>query len=64
MEDIVIGELTLVNFDSNDKTHFMTLKKLAKDSDITSRFNGFLWHLNNKIVIFLIRDFLLKTRVT
>ena len=39
MEDIVIGELTLVNFNSNDKTHLMTLKKLAKDSDITSRFN-------------------------
>ena len=34
MEDIVIGELTLVNFNSNDKTHLMTLKKLAKDSDI------------------------------
>ena len=48
MEDIVIGELTLVNFNSNDKTHLMTLKKLAKDSDITSRFNGFLQHLNNK----------------
>lgn len=27
MEDIVIGELTLVNFNSNDKTHLMTLKK-------------------------------------
>lgn len=58
MEDIVIGKLTLVNFNSNDKTHLMTLKKLAKDSDITSRFNGFLWHLNNKNSIFLIRDFL------
>lgn len=58
MEDIVIGELTLVNFNSNDKTHLMTLKKLAKDSDITSRFNGFLQHLNNKNSNFLIRDFL------
>ena len=48
MEDIVIGKLTLVNFNSNDKTHLITLKKLAKDSDITSRFNGFLQHLNNK----------------
>lgn len=41
MEDIVIGELTLVNFDSNDKTHLMALRKLAKDTDITSRFNVF-----------------------
>lgn len=27
MEDIVIGELTLVNFNSNDKTHSYDTKK-------------------------------------
>ena len=60
MEDIVIGELTLVNFNSNDKTHLMTLKKLAKDSDITSRFNGFLQHLNNKNSDFFNKGFFVR----
>ena len=60
MKDIVIGELTLVNFNSNDKTHLMTLKKLAKDSDITSRFNGFLQHLNNKNSIFFNKGFFVR----
>ena len=60
MEDIVIGELTLVNFNSNDKTHLMTLKKLAKDSDITSRFNGFLQHLNNKNSNFFNKGFFVR----
>ena len=48
MENIVMGELELVNFDSNDKMHLMAVRKLAKDSAITARFNGFLHHLNNK----------------
>ena len=60
MKDIVIVELTLVNFNSNDKTHLMTLKKLAKDSDITSRFNGFLQHLNNKNSNFFNKGFFVK----
>ena len=60
VEDIVIGKLTLVNFNSNDKTHLMTLKKLAKDSDITSRFNGFLQHLNNKNSNFFNKGFFVK----
>lgn len=60
MEDIVIGKLTLVNFNSNDKTHLMTLKKLAKDTDITSRFNGFLQHLNNKNSNFFNKGFFVR----
>lgn len=60
MEDIVIGELTLVNFNSNDKTHLMTLKKLVKDTDITSRFNGFLQHLNNKNSNFFNKGFFVR----
>lgn len=40
MEDIVIGKLTLVNFNLMINASYDT-KKLAKDSDITSRFNGF-----------------------
>ena len=60
MKDIVIGELTLVNFDSNDKMHLMTLRKLAKDTDITSGFTGFLWHLNNKKSNFFNKEFFVK----
>ena len=35
MENIVIGNLMLVSFDSDNKEHLMMLKMLAKDSFIT-----------------------------
>ena len=60
MENIVMGELELINFDSNDKMHLMAVRKLAKDSAITARFNGFLHHLNNKNDNFFNKGFFVK----
>ncbi len=60
MENIVIGNLMLVSFDSDNKEHLMMLKMLAKDSFITSRFNGFLHHLNNKNSNFFNKGFFVK----